>query len=1330
MQKPDPPDLMDRLLRLASLTTFCCIAHFTPANAQLIPDNTLGTERSVVTPNVNIRNINSDTPNGTLHDRIDGGAVRGNNLFHSFQEFNVEAGRGVYFTNPDSIVNILTRVTGDNISNILGTLGVLGNANLFLINPNGIVFGPNARLDVGGSFFASTADSILFENGIEFAASNPQAPPLLTINIPIGLNLRDNPGRITVQGEGNNLTSDPNQPANLIPSERIAGLQVPPGQTLALVGGDINLTGGNLIAATGRIELGSVQAGAVTFLDPINQEFSYQNVTQFGNIQLSEAASVNVLGEGGGRIKVQGQSIRLSDGSLMIADTSGGVPGGGLNLFVVDTLELTGTSIEQVPSGLFANVSPTGTAPGGSITVNTANLLMSQEGKIATDTFGEGIGGNITINAQQISLEEGAQISTGAFGRGDSGTLTLNTQNLTLQNGSRILANSLGEGNGGELVINAENITLQETTIETPESPENPNNGMPPSEPPNNMVVRSLIAAESQRSGNSGNITITTNTLTVDGGIIQVDANAEGNAGSLTVNANTITITGANSRLSGNTSGTGNAGELEINSQQLTVNNGGRISSRTTGNMMDAGGAGSLEINTDSLVINSGDIRVSTDGAGNAGNLIIRANNINLTGVNAGLFADVRPMATGVGGTITIETQNLNLSNNAEIQAGTAGIGNAGNLIINADNLNLSNNAEIQTGTQSAGNAGNLTLNADNIQVRDGSVIASDTRESGRGNAGTLTINAINILVEETAEIPNNPRDRSGILVGTNGAGSAGELEVNSQQLTVNTGGRISSRTAGTGNAGTLEINTDNLLIAGGEILANTAGAGTAGDLEVTANNITIIGTETEGLMSGLFADVQREGTGDGGTITIQTQSLNMSNGGEIRAGTVGTGNAGTLTINADNIQVRDGAEISTDTRGIGNAGTLTLNADNILVEETAAIPNEPRERAEISVETGGTGNAGELEVNAQQLTVNNGGRISSRTEGTGNAGTLNINTNNLVVEGGEVQADTTGGGNAGNINVTANDIQIIGTETEGQSSGLFADVQPTGTGDGGTVTVNTGNLTVRDGGEIRVQSRGEGNPGSINVTASDIRLDRQGQLSARSATGQGGNITLEANDIRLRRQSEIEASGSQRNPTLDGNITIATSLLILLEESSITTNAFDPAGGSNIAIRALDGSNLTVIQSQTSTINAAGDLTIDTTLNFDPPETLNVEVINPEALIAQTPCQEGDESEFIITGRGGLPPNPTQGTRQRGVSLSLTEPVEGQNPTPSNSNRQRSQNRNLDQNTQPLSSDEIVPARGWIRTEDGEVILVSYDPTQRQPQRQIQRLKVCSPRN
>jgi filamentous hemagglutinin family protein len=200
-----------------------------PALAQIVPDTTLGAENSIVTPNVNV--------GGRAAGQIDGGAVRGANLFHSFSQFNIGDGQRVYFANPSGIENILSRVTGNNASNILGTLGVLGNANLFLINPKGIVFGSNARLDLAGSLVASTTNSLVFDNGFAFSATAPQAPPLLTINVPIGLQYAGNAGSIQVQG---------------------SRLAVPSGETLALVGGNISLDGALLQAAAGRIELGGV----------------------------------------------------------------------------------------------------------------------------------------------------------------------------------------------------------------------------------------------------------------------------------------------------------------------------------------------------------------------------------------------------------------------------------------------------------------------------------------------------------------------------------------------------------------------------------------------------------------------------------------------------------------------------------------------------------------------------------------------------------------------------------------------------------------------------------------------------------------------------------------------------------------------------------------------------------------------------------------------------------------------------------------------------------------------------------------------------------------
>jgi len=172
------------------------------ALAQITPDDTLGAESSIVTPNANV--------GGSVGDRIDGGATRGANLFHSFLEFNVGNRQRVYFANPTGIQNIFSRVTGTDPSQIRGTLGVDGGANLFLLNPNGIIFGQNAQLDIAASLVATTANSLLFENGFEFSTRNPQAPPLLTINLSPGLQYGSNrSGAISNSGNlavGQNLT--------------------------------------------------------------------------------------------------------------------------------------------------------------------------------------------------------------------------------------------------------------------------------------------------------------------------------------------------------------------------------------------------------------------------------------------------------------------------------------------------------------------------------------------------------------------------------------------------------------------------------------------------------------------------------------------------------------------------------------------------------------------------------------------------------------------------------------------------------------------------------------------------------------------------------------------------------------------------------------------------------------------------------------------------------------------------------------------------------------------------------------------------------------------
>ncbi|NES87482.1 MAG: filamentous hemagglutinin N-terminal domain-containing protein, partial [Moorea sp. SIO2B7] len=197
---------------------FSPLAHY--VLAQIVPDNTLGNESSLV------------TPLDLLNDRIDGGAARGANLFHSFQEFNVGEGRGVYFNNPALIENILTRVTGSNISEIMGRLGVLGEANLFLINPNGIVFGKDATLDIRGSFTATTADGIRLGEDGYFSATDTQGSQLLRVN----------PGALFSNALRNHQAKIGNQ----------GNLAVGNGQVLTLFG-DLVTSSGSLSAPGGAV---------------------------------------------------------------------------------------------------------------------------------------------------------------------------------------------------------------------------------------------------------------------------------------------------------------------------------------------------------------------------------------------------------------------------------------------------------------------------------------------------------------------------------------------------------------------------------------------------------------------------------------------------------------------------------------------------------------------------------------------------------------------------------------------------------------------------------------------------------------------------------------------------------------------------------------------------------------------------------------------------------------------------------------------------------------------------------------------------------------------
>ena len=610
--------------------------------AQVVPDSTQGAESSVVTPNIEI--------NGQMSDRIDGGAVRGVNLFHSFQEFNVPELRGVYFTNPTGIENILTRVTGSNPSNIFGTLGVLGNADLFLLNPNGILFGPNASLNLNGSFLTTTADRFLFNNGIAWGVSDPSAPPLLEINVPIGLQFGQTPGTIEVQGTGNNLTFD-NQTFSTIRDRRPLGLDVPTNESLTMIGGELLFTGGNVTAPGGRIDLGSVAGGSRITLTPNNPgwQVSYENATGFQDITLSQAASIDASDAAlSGDILIQGRQIRVLEDSAILSDILGETDGATLTIRASELLELIPDNTNnQFSSVIVANVETNATGNGGELLVETGGLRVADGAWISASTFGAGNAGQLTVLANQVELTGrspddnfvSSLFSTvGTEATGNGGNLVLQgsenrpMQQLRVLGGANISASTFGPGNAGTININANDIDVIGLSA----------NGSP-------SRITAQVRAGS--TGNGGNIFIQTEQLEVSNqGLITVETVERGNGGSLTVQASEVSID--NGILNSRTDREGGmGGDLRVESDRLTVSNGGTITAESSS-------------------------------SSNGGNITLIVNDvIELSGIsrnNEPSRISTSTSSNGKGGDLRIETSRLIIRDGSQVDANSARDGEGG----------------------------------------------------------------------------------------------------------------------------------------------------------------------------------------------------------------------------------------------------------------------------------------------------------------------------------------------------------------------------------------------------------------------------------------------------------------------------------------------------------------------------------------------------------------------------------------------------------------------------------------------------------------------------
>ncbi len=709
------------------------------AQSQVIPDNTLGAESSVINSVNELRNI------------IEGGATRGSNLFHSFQEFQIGEGLEVYFANPDGISNIFSRVSGSNISEILGTLGVEGSANLFFINPNGIVFGENARLDVGGSFIATTADRVNFADGNTFSARSDEKP-LLTWNAPIGLGLEGNNGSITINGQGHNLIDPIFAPLQQGSSNPNNGLQVPQNRLLGFIGNGIILNGGILTAEGGRIELGSVDSGTVSLGGNSNSAdlvFDYSNITDFQDIELLSKSLVNTSGVGIGSVQATGANIKFSDGSIIWLQNQASQASQDITINASESLEIIGsTTTLSIRSGIYSETISGGR--GADMKISTPQLLLSDGAIISTSASNIGDGGNIEINTQKLSVTRGANLATATIGQGNGGNLNIQSHEkveiigfspLSPQLFSSIASNTGGSGQGGNLTIEAPSLLLQDR----------------------GTILTSVINSE----GLGGNITLNISDITQLIGQTNSDPGTQtaissatfgsGDAGSIILNTNQLIIQ-TNSTIDSSTFADGNAGELFINVTDSAIIDGSSVTSsadeplpevsRLIGLDTDlTGNAGKITFNSSKLeIVNGGEITVRNQGTGDGGSIQINADSINLSeagSITASTFS-------GEGGSIILNSDRVSLENNSLISTDAGELSRGGDITINADRISL-NQSDINARSDS-GNGGNITLDADQIRIFNNSNISASAL-GGDGNGGNVTIFSDTFLAVNDSDV-------------------------------------------------------------------------------------------------------------------------------------------------------------------------------------------------------------------------------------------------------------------------------------------------------------------------------------------------------------------------------------------------------------------------------------------------------------------------------------------------------------------------------------------------------------------------------------------------
>ncbi|MDM8561738.1 filamentous hemagglutinin N-terminal domain-containing protein [Candidatus Marithioploca araucensis] len=1221
---------MRKIFMIALLTLNCSI------HAEVVLDGTVGKSGALPGPNYLIgANL---------------GQQQGNHLFHSFQDFNLNSHESATFSGANSIRNIISRVTGGNPSQIDGLIrSTIPNADIYFINPYGILFGPNASLDVQGSFHASTADYLRLKDGGRFDARHPNNS-ILTIAPIEAFGFMDRPAPISLEGRGEISDSD----------DDITGLNVSMGKTLSLIGGKIKIKQGTFFKTVDdeekesitRLPMLSAPHGRVNLISvasqgEVNLGDNFVNVSSFSrlaDIHLTENALVQSSGEGGGDIFIRGGQFFV-DNSAIEAKTLSHKDGGVIDIRANSLSLINGASI---------NGNTVGTGKGSNIDVQ------------ATDSITVA-GENNHAERSAIYARSGIYKERTDDNLGEAGKISLDAKNISFKDGAIISTSTYGGGNGGQLIIKAEELAsfVGEGTRAT--------------------TVAAATSSKSDNAGDAGHILIEAQNISFkDGSYITTSTKGNGKGGNVTLKASQVTFKGESSKADGSdiymiATDKGDGGDLLIEANNIFFTDGAYILSKTRGK----GNAGTITLHADQQFKltgvdkkgEAGKINVSTSGSGNAGHIFIKAQNVLLTdgasltstSFGSGKAGHVHLHATG---TVTIAGAN---------QAGWR--------------TTISSSSNPKKEGIIGGEGGSVTIEAEQLIVKDGGGIAASSIapkgiQSSKGGNITIRVKGAVELSGVNPYGENEDGFGSGIYARSigNNAGDGGTIILQAGSLMIKDGAVIKSGTDNNAQGGNIEIQVNGTATITGDASHIQLKEPSESQLSYLEDFSQVPPNQSS---SGIYAssDGSAISTGNSGTIELKAEQLALLESGRIEASTSSSGIGGYIHIHVDGLVQLSGEGSHVSYSGIftkttsnadnaGHGGNVELHAGKLIVKDGAAV----------SASTFGAGKGGQLDIKVKGpihiIDTDSRGEGSfigagawSFENNAGDGGTLTVEAKELHLIGGAViETGTTGKGEGGNIIIKVTDrITLSGKKSgDGRASRIVATSEGKKAGDAGDIVLETGELYLTDNTTIAVSSRGTGKGGNLTLTAQRINVTERSNISASSAgESNAGNIILSVGERLYLENGGTITTATTR--TDGGNITINTPGYFYLVNGKITTSVnaengnggnitlnpeFIVLDGSKIIARAVggNGGNINITTTgickfppeSKSPIDASSQYGLDGVVVVDSPDTDitgQLLVLPKEFLDADSqlppPCRIDNRSNFVVTESEGAPISP-----------------------------------------------------------------------------------------